>query len=335
MSSTVRDRRAPGGAVALGGVLAQLVGPVAVVDELLGAGGDAGEVAVPEADELERVLERPGRCAALGPAGAVGELGLALAVLLLGQVLELLGERGLDLLLGGGAGAAGLVEQRAPGLVGVGAAVQRGARERLGAGAQLGAERERQRALAVAEREPRAGGGGLGVDPARLEPLRELGGGQRVEAHRLAARADGRQHLRGVVGQQQQDDVGRRLLERLEQRVGRLVVHRVGALEHEHAVGGLERRVRGGGHHRLLDVAPQHLVRAARRHPRQVGMRAVQDARARRLGVVAPAARRRSRARLRACRSRPGRAGGTRARGGRRARRRARPPRGGAGRASA
>ena len=66
----------------------------------------------------------------------------------------------------------------------------------------------------------------------------------------------------------------------LQQRVGRLVVHRVGALEHEHAVSRLERRARGGGDDRLLDVAPQHLVRAARRDPRQVRVRAVLHARA-------------------------------------------------------
>ena len=83
----------------------------------------------------------------------------------------------------------------------------------------------------------------------------------------------------------------------------------------------LERRVRGGGHDRLVDVAREHLVRAARRDPGQVGVRAVLDARAlavlgvRRLGR---AARRRTRARPRACRSRPGRGRGRRATGGRR-----------------
>jgi hypothetical protein len=75
-----------------------------VVHELLGAGGDAREVAVPEPDELQRVVERPGAGASLGAAGALGELGLAPPVLLLGQVGQLLGERGLDLLLGSAAG---------------------------------------------------------------------------------------------------------------------------------------------------------------------------------------------------------------------------------------
>ena len=48
---------------------------------------------------------------------------------------------------------------------------------------------------------------------------------------------------------------------------------------------GLERRVRGGGDDRLVDVAPQHLVRAARRDPGEVGVRAVQRARARAVRV--------------------------------------------------
>ena len=48
---------------------------------------------------------------------------------------------------------------------------------------------------------------------------------------------------------------------------------------------GLERRAGGGRHDRLVDVAPQHLVRAARRDPRQVGVRAVLDPDPRRLGI--------------------------------------------------
>ena len=55
---------------------------VGVVGELGRAGGDAREVAVPEAGELERVVERRRGGAALGAAGALGGLGLAPAVLL-------------------------------------------------------------------------------------------------------------------------------------------------------------------------------------------------------------------------------------------------------------
>jgi hypothetical protein len=97
----------------------------------------------------------------------------------------------------------------------------------------------------------------------------------RVEAHGLAARGDRRHHLRRAVREEQEHDVVRRLLERLEQRVGRLVVERVGALEHEDAEAGLEGRVRRGCDDGLVDVAAQHLVRAARRDPGEVGMRAV------------------------------------------------------------
>ena len=77
----------------------------------------------------------------------------------------------------------------------------------------------------------------------------------------------------------------RRLLERLEHLVRRLVVHRLGALEDEHAAARLERRARGGGDDRLVDVADEHLVRAARRDPGQVGMDAVLDALARVVGI--------------------------------------------------
>ena len=66
------------------------------------------------------------------------------------------------------------------------------------------------------------------------------------------------------------------LLERLEQPVGDLVVHRVHPLEHEHAPGGLEwRRVRPPppvGH-----VLGAHHVRTRGSHPRQVGVRSGLD----------------------------------------------------------
>ena len=122
--------------------------------------------------------------------------------------------------------------------------------------------------------------------PAALEPLGQRRGRQRVEAHGLAARGDRRQHLARPVGEQQQDDVVRRLLERLEQRVGRLVVHGVGALDDEHAPLRLERRVRRGGHDRLDDVLAAHHVRAARSDPRQVRMRPVLHAGAGVLGIA-------------------------------------------------
>ena len=83
----------------------------------------------------------------------------------------------------------------------------------------------------------------------------------------------------------------RRLLERLEHLVGRLVVDRVGALDDEHAPARLERRARRGGDDRLVDVADEHLGGAAGVDPCQVGMDAVLDAPpARVVGSAAPSA---------------------------------------------
>ena len=63
------------------------------------------------------------------------------------------------------------------------------------------------------------------------------------------------------------------LLQRLEHAVGGGLDHRVGALDHEHAPGGLERRTRGGGDHGLVDVGDEQLVRAGGSDPREIGMR--------------------------------------------------------------
>ena len=185
----------------------------------------------------------------------------------------------LDLLLGRDAPRSGALEHGPP-RTRTRLAVERRAGERLGRRSQLRAitERERERLLAIAEAQPRGGLRGLGRDAVGLEAVRERVRGRRVEPHRLAAAGDRRQHLRGLVGEQQQDDVGRRLLERFQQRVGGLLDHRVGALEDEDPVARLERRVRGGGDDRLVHIAAQHLVGAARRDPRQVRVRAVVDA---------------------------------------------------------
>ena len=124
-------------------------------------------------------------------------------------------------------------------------------------------------------------------------------------------------HVLAAVGQEQQVHERRRFLERLQHAVGRLVVHRVDGLDHEHPPRGLKRRARGRRHDRLLDVGHQHLRGARGRHPGQVRVRAPRDplapprpGRARRRR----AARRRTRARSRACRCPPGRGTGTRAR---------------------
>jgi hypothetical protein len=101
------------------------------VGELGRAGGDAGEVAVPEAGELQRVVDRAGLRAALGAARALRVLGRTPLVLLLGQVGELVGERRLDGVACLDAGGAGLLEQRLPRLL-----RRRGAMQRLEGGSK-------------------------------------------------------------------------------------------------------------------------------------------------------------------------------------------------------
>ena len=91
------------------------------------------------------------------------------------------------------------------------------------------------RALAAAERQPRARPARSAGTPSLVERCLDPLGGQRIEAHELAARHHRGDHLRQRVGEQDQVDEGGRLLERLEQPVGHLVVHGVHPLEHEHA----------------------------------------------------------------------------------------------------
>ena len=113
----------------------------------------------------------------------------------------------------------------------------------------------------------------------------DLVGARRVEAHVLAARGDRRQDLARAVGEQHEVREGGGLLERLEHPVGGLVVHRLGALDHEHAPARLERGPRRRRHDGLVDVGDEHLRAAAGRHPGEVGMHAVVHARANRVGV--------------------------------------------------
>ena len=111
---------------------------------------------------------------------------------------------------------------------------------------------------------------------------------QRLEAHQLAARDNRLEHPAQLVRHQNQVHVRRRLLQRLQQPVRHLVVHRVHALQHEHASARLERRPVGRVHHRALHVIDPHHVRAARAHPGQIGMRPVHHARAHGVRIVRP-----------------------------------------------
>ena len=130
-------------------------------------------------------------------------------------------------------------------------------------------------ALGVPERQPRARAApSRAPTPSASSSAATSSTRRRIEAHELAARADRRQHLDQPVGEQDQVHERRRLLERLQHPVGRLVAELVDALDHEHAPLGLERRLARRRDHRPVDVADEDLVGAARRDPGQVGMRA-------------------------------------------------------------
>ena len=202
--------------------------------------------------------------------------------------------------------------------------LHRGPRERLRPRAQRGAlaERERDRAVRVAEREARAGLRLLGRDALTAEALRELVGAGRVEAHRLAAAGDRRQHVAGARRQQHEVHVGRRLLERLEHPVGGLVVELVGVLDDEDAARRLERGARRRGDDGLVDVADEDPGGARRRDPGEVGMDAVLHAHAGVVGVARAVGEQLGGERARRCapsRCPPGRGRGRRATGCRRA----------------
>ena len=141
-----------------------------------------------------------------------------------------------------------------------------------------------RRCPSPAGRRPRARSAGT-PSASSASAIRAAGSGS--EAHQLAARHHGGQHLADRVGQQDQVHERGRLLQRLEHPVGDLVVHGVDPLEHEHPPGGLERRAGGGGHHRTVHVLGAHHVRAGRADPGQVGVDAVLHPRPDAVGIVA------------------------------------------------
>jgi dTMP kinase len=89
-------------------------------------------------------------------------------------------------------------------------------------------------------------------------------------------------------------EVGR-LLERLEHAIGRLVVHRLGALDDEHAPARLERSPRRRRHDGLVDVGDEHLRGAAGGDPGEVGVHAVLHPRAHRFRIGGALAQQRDR----------------------------------------
>ena len=268
------------------GVLGERRAAVGVVDELRNAGGDAGHVAQPEADQLEPVVERGLPRAALGALGPLGALPLDAPLVLLGNELAILGHPLLHRVARVLGDVARALEEDEPRPVRE-LAAQGAAREALGARPQRGAVAQRARggAVGVAETQPRARGGLLGRDAPAGEPLGDRVGIGRVEPDALAARGDRRQHLPGAVGEQDEVRVRRRLLERLEHPVGGLVVERVRRVDDEDPPARFERGPRRRVDHRLLDVAAQQAGGADRGDPGEVRVGAAAGPRERRACV--------------------------------------------------
>ena len=178
--------------------------------------------------------------------------------------------------------------------------VQRRARVALRRGAQLRARRRPPARARARRRRAQSRAHAWAVSGSTpVSDRRQLVGRRRVEAHRLAARQDRRQHVLRAVGQQQQVRERRRLLQRLEHPVGGVLVHRVDALDDEHAPARLERRPRRGGDDRLVDVGHEHLGRAAGRDPGEVRVHAVLRAQPRVLGIGRAVGQQRRRERAR------------------------------------
>ncbi len=136
-----------------------------------------------------------------------------------------------------------------------------------------------------------------GVAPAASGAARQLRfqhlGRERREVDRLAARGDRLQQALGLGAEQDQVDEGRRLLQRLQQRVLALVAHRLGGVDDEDAVLAFEGPVGGGADHPLAHLV-DHVLGAARGEPDEVGVRrgVEQGAAAGVVGIGAPRRRR-------------------------------------------
>lgn len=275
------DRRAERLGLAAGGVVLELGEPVAGVDGLGGAKGEAPEVAQPELGESEAVAEGAGANATLGAPLGLGGFALVAFAVAGGEELEL-GVDTLGLGLAGGGGfVAGDGQERQPGALLV-LAVQRAADEALGGGAQLGTALagEAGGEAGVAEGEAGAGAQQLGVGVGALgaQAPHDVVLRRGVQADGLAAGGDGGQDVAGAGGEQDEVDEGRGLLEGLQQAVGGLVVHGVGVLDDEDPPAGLEGGVGRGGDDGLVDVGDEHLAGAGGRGPGEIGVGATGDA---------------------------------------------------------
>ena len=138
-------------------------------------------------------------------------------------------------------------------------------RERVAIGAGAGARDQVQHGLGRLDL--------LGLAHAR-EHLHELAGARTPEREALAARADRAQELRRIRRAEHEDDVGRGLLERLQQRVRRIRRERVGLVQDVDLVAALGRLLRDALHD-LADVVDAAVRR--RVHLDHVERRAVVD----------------------------------------------------------
>ena len=290
------------------------------VDQLGRAFGDAEHVAQPQLRQAQREIERLRARAPLAAAAGLGAFALVAFALLARHQLELARAAARPARLARGrAGRLGDVEQPGPAPLAGRAAPER---ERTNASApapqrlalpRSPAARPGARRRAPGARTP-ARARARRPARARRDPRR----GQRIEAHRLAARGDRRQHVLAAVGEQHaggRTAAAPRASSASGWPPGRSSCRPPSITNTRRA--RLERRARRGRHDRLLDVADEHLRGAARRHPGQVGMRVrARPARRPRPGRARRrrAARPRTRARSRACRCPAGRGRGRRAR---------------------
>ena len=235
--------------------------------------GERRQVAQPERGQLEAEVEDLGAAPPARPFGAVGDVFGGAFEARLGLLLEHLPRRPFGLL----PGRRGALEEAPPGSAGELVGEGRG-EGRLDLGAQLAADRREQQAGALEVAGGEARGGGdllrrgarplLGRGQLRFQDL----GRERREVDRLAARGDRLQQPVGLGGEQDQVDEGRRLLERLQQRVLALVAHRLGRLDDEDPVLAFEGPVGGGADHPLAHLV-DHVLGAARGEPDEVGVR--------------------------------------------------------------
>ncbi|HVW35172.1 MAG TPA: hypothetical protein VHL53_21745 [Acidimicrobiia bacterium] len=227
-----------GGAAVGAGHQGVAVEPLQGGDDL-GQGVGAGPAGGPDLALFQVSPEAAGQAVGVSGLGQLGLEGLGLGLLGPLEVGQRVGEHRLDRLRPDRRGGTGPVERR---------------RHLDGRPPQTG-PRSGQGPRPVEAAGGQAGGGGRRFrrDPVGHEGGGHVGVGQGGEIDPLAAGPDGRQQLVGRLRQQEEVRPGRRLLQRLQELVGRRLVHPVGLGEDDHLPLGLE----GAGEsllHHVLDL---------------------------------------------------------------------------------